>query len=125
MGLDKNRYCITGSLILGLFIASCVQETKKQHVEFFVDAKGVENVNSISVRGSLPPLSWNQNYELKDEDNDSIYTGSIVFDIPYDVVEIKFVKNEDQFELNDLPNRNLHFDDNQDTKYKVKFDVMK
>ena len=61
----------------------------------------------------------------KDEDNDSIYTGSIVFDIPYDVVEIKFVKNEDQFELNDLPNRNLHFDDNQDTKYKVKFDVMK
>lgn len=125
MSLNKNNYCIICSLILGLLIASCVQKTKKQQVEFFVDARGVDNMNSISVRGSIPPLSWNQNYELKDADNDSIYTGSVVFDIPYDLVEIKFVKNEEQFELKNQPNRSLRFDDDQNTKYNAKFDVIK
>ena len=110
-------------IYLALIISSCVQKTKKQKVDFFVDVREIENVTSIGVRGSTPPLNWNQNFELKDDNNDSIYTGTIVFDIPYDFVELKFVKNEDQFELNNQPNRMLLFDRSGNTKYQIKFDM--
>jgi hypothetical protein len=79
-------------------------------------------VSSISVRGSLAPLSWNSNFELKDENSDSIYTGTLVFDIPYDYVNIKFVKNENEFELQDQPNRQINFDQSLITYYKAIFD---
>lgn len=119
-----NKSVLKGTLFvfLSLIISSCVQRTKEQKVDFFVDARDIENVNSIGVRGSKPPLNWNQNFELKDDNNDSIYTGTIVFDIPYDFVELKLVKNEDQFELNNQPNRKLIFDKSGDTEYQVIFD---
>lgn len=107
---------------LSVLILSCVQKTKKQKVEFMVDVRDIENVNSIGVRGSTPPLNWDQNFELKDDNNDSIYTGKIVFDIPYDFVELKLVKNQDEFELNNQPNRRLLFAKSGDTKYQIKFD---
>lgn len=118
----KNNLKLLISFFTLIFLTSCVQETKKQTVTFFVDAKGQENLNTISVRGSLPPLSWNQNFELNDADRDSIYTGSIVLDIPYDTIEIKFVKNDEEFELNNEPNRLLRFDSSQNTIYKATFD---
>ena len=118
----KNNLKLLISFFTLVFLTSCVQETKKQTVTFFVDAKGQENLNAISVRGSLPPLSWNQNFELNDADRDSIYTGSIVLDIPYDTIEIKFVKNDEEFELNNEPNRLLRFDSSQNTIYKATFD---
>jgi len=119
-----QKYILKGILFIcsTLLISSCVQRTKEQKVDFFVDARNIENVNSIGVRGSTPPLNWNQNFELKDDNNDSIYTGTIVFDIPYDFVELKLVKNEDQFELNNQPNRRLIFDKSGKTKYQLKFD---
>jgi hypothetical protein len=122
--MDFQKYILKGTLFIftTLLISSCVQKTKKQKVEFFVDVRDIENVNSIGVRGSTPPLNWNQNFELKDDNNDSIYTGTIIFEIPYDFVELKLVKNEDQFELNNQPNRKLLFDKSGDTKYQVKFD---
>lgn len=122
--MNFQKYILKGILFICLtvLISSCVQRTKKQKVDFFVDARDIKNVNSIGVRGSTPPLNWNQNFELKDDNNDSIYTGTIVFDIPYDFVELKLVKNEDQFELNNQPNRRLIFDKSGDTKYQLKFD---
>ncbi len=125
--MKANKIRIAGLMVLFtlLFTISCVQPTKKQRVEFTVDARELSDVNTISVRGSVPPLSWNQNYELEDNNHDSIYTGTIVFDIPYNFVEIKFVKNENQFELNNQPNRKVVFDESQNTHFNAKFDVLK
>ena len=78
---------------------SCVQPTKEQVVNFKVDMKDQRQVWSVGVRGSLPPLSWNEDIELKDNDGDSMYTGQVTLDIPYDFVELKFVKNGGDFEL--------------------------
>ena len=113
-------------LILILFlcsVSSCVQQTKEQVVIFNVNAKGLKEVNTISVRGSIPPLNWSSNYELKDPDSDSIYSGRIVFDVPYDFIEVKFVKNENELELNNKPNRKLKFEEDQQTIFNLKFDT--
>lgn len=100
---------------------SCVQATKKQTIHFEVDVRQEADLSSISVRGSLAPLNCNDNFELSDEDQDSIYTGSITFDIPYDYVNIKFVKNAEQFELDNQDNRKLVFDKSQTTTYQAIF----
>lgn len=102
-------------------MSACVQATKKQTVHFSVDSSQELNVNTISVRGSVPPLKWNKDFFLHDNDQDSIYTGTIVFDIPYDYVNIKFVKNEGEFELKDQPNRQLVFDKSLTTNYSATF----
>ena len=121
MKQKSNLIIICLCLSLGYCMLSCVQATKKQTVHFEVDARQEADLSSISVRGSLAPLNWNDNFELSDEDQDSIYTGSITFDIPYDYVNIKFVKNAEQFELDNQDNRKLVFDKSQTTTYQAIF----
>ena len=106
-----------------ILMGSCVQKTKQQTVHFSVDARAEENVKKISVRGSVPPLNWNTNFELTDTDQDSIYTGTIIFDIPYDYVNLKFVKNDNEFELQDKPNRSVKFDQSLTTNYSATFNL--
>jgi len=90
-----------------------------------VDARNEIDVSTMGVRGSVPPLNWKSNYKLKDDDLDSIYTGTIVIEIPYDYVNIKFVKNDEEFELKDQPNRKLFFDKSFTTNYSATFDELK
>ena len=116
--------CIIRSFLIAFFaftLFSCVQPTNKQIVHFSVDARNELDVSAIGVRGSVPPLNWKSNYELKDDDLDSIYTGTILIEIPYDYMNIKFVKNNDEFELKDQPNRKLIFDKSMTTNYSVSF----
>ena len=113
-------------LIIGLTIvsSSCVQETKKQTVYFSVDAREIEDVQTIGVRGSIEPfLSWNQStLMLTDNDNDSIYTGELVLDIPFSSVEVKFIKNEEIMELEGKGNRELVFEESGTTEFEAVFD---
>lgn len=110
-----------GSLTI-LSTNSCVQETFKRKVVFTVDARNLENIESISIRGNFQPLNWNENFQLVDDDGDSIYSARIVFLSPYEYLEFKFVKNEDVFELNGKDNRKLEFKDREEMEYKAVFD---
>lgn len=121
----KNNNVTIICLLMFIFFNSCVQKTKKQIVKFYVDTNGIENINSVGVRGQIYPLNWNKNIELNDKNNDKIYEGEITFDIPFDFVELKFVKNQNQFELLDQPNRRVYFDASGNTKFSVRFDENK
>ena len=112
-------------LFMFIFFNSCVQKTKNQIVKFYVDTNGIENINSVGVRGQIYPLNWNKNFELNDKNSDKIYEGEITFDIPFDFVELKFVKNQNQFELLDQPNRRVYFDASGNTEFSVRFDENK
>lgn len=112
-------------LLTVLLLSACVQKTKKQEVTFYVDAKEFTAVTSMSVRGQLSPLSWRKNYQLEDVDKDSVYSAKIIFDIPYDFVEFKFVKNTNDFELKDQPNRRVYFDKSGKTEYRAIFNQVK
>ena len=108
-------------LLIITLLSSCVQPTKKQKVNFRVDANGIDNVQSIGVRGAVPPLNWNKSFLLEDPNRDLIYTGTLEFDLPYDFVELKFVKNSSDFELEGKDNRKLYFDKSQTTNFTVRF----
>lgn len=111
-------------VILMMTINACVQKTYKRTVIFQVDTRKEADVQSLSVRGQMPPLNWNDNVDLSDADEDSIYTGEITFDTPYDFVELKFVKNGNSFELNDRPNRHVYFDGKERIEFNVVYDQM-
>lgn len=119
--LFKHLFII---LLSNLFLTACVQKTTKQEVTFYVDAKELTAVTSLSIRGQLPPLSWRENYELKDMNHDSVYTATIIFDVPYDFVEFKFVKNKNDIELKDQSNRRVYFDDSGKTEYNAIFNKL-
>lgn len=112
-------------LLMIFSLSACVQKTKKQEVTFYVNAKDVTEITSMNIRGQLPPLSWRKNYELIDTNKDSIYTAKIVFDVPYDFVEFKFVKNTNDYELKDQSNRRVYFDKSGKTEYKAIFNQVK
>ena len=109
-------------IFLCAVLTSCVQKTYKQEVRFEVDARHLNEIQSIGVRGGLPPLSWNEDFLLSDPNKDSVFTGTITLDLPYDYVEVKFVKNGSEYELNGLPNRKLYFDPSKVTIFSAQFD---
>ena len=108
--------------ILILLVSSCVQQTYKRTIQFRVDASNLEEVETMSIRGQMSPLNWKTNYLLEDVDNDSIYTTEITFDTPFDYVDIKFVKNMDEFELEREDNRRIMFNGMDSIKYYAVFD---
>ena len=87
-----------------------------------MDVSGIQDIQAIGVRGALPPLNWNQDFNLTDEDQDMIYTSQIVIDNPYKFVELKFVKNGGEYELDGQPNRRVYFDESKTTEYRATFD---
>lgn len=118
-----NRCVTTGIVLLmaGL-LQACVQPTRDVSVTFEVDVRNQEDVQQVSVRGGLAPLSWQENAPLSDADGDSIYTGTFTFNIPYDSVPVKFVINENQFELDGKPNRMAPLKENEPALFRVVFD---
>ena len=111
--------------LLCLLLSGCVQQTYKRTVRFSVDMSGIPDVTSVGVRGNFQPLNWQKNYSLTDDDGDSVYTGEITFDTPFDFVEVKFVKNENTFELEGKENRRVYFDQKDKVTYNTVFDKEK
>ena len=107
-----------------LLLSSCVQKTKNQVIHISVDTRGASELNSLEVRGGLPPLSWKEGLILTDSDSNGIYTGTVTLDIPYKYVELKFVKNGDIYELEGQPNRQVYFDEDGKTNYEATFNKM-
>lgn len=118
-----NRISISVYIIVVLIFSSCVQATYERKVNFNVDMTGIENIQTVGVRGDFEPLNWENDLVLKDTDGDSIYTGSVVLDTPFDYFEMKLVKNGIEFELNGQNNRRVYLNKEGDTNFNATFDV--
>lgn len=92
-----------------LAILSC-QITKSQstQVTFKLAIEASEPIKSVSIRGSVPPLSWDSDYEMIDDDGDGTYEASINFDTKKTNVKYRFVANGTQ-ELENSDARRLWF----------------
>lgn len=90
--------------------ASCVQKEHEKTVTFYVDTNGIENVESIAMRGDFLPNQWRENVPLTDENNDGIYEISFTRETAAYGIEFKFVKNGTEFELKDQDNREIVFE---------------
>lgn len=119
------KKCVT-TFIIGILLASCVQETYIKKVTFFVDTNGIENVQSMGIRGNFLPNQWRKTVLMTDEDKDGIYQISFAEKTAAYGVEFKFVKNGNQFELPDQGNREIVFEYRPETiEYRTTFNSTK
>ncbi|NNK87086.1 MAG: hypothetical protein HKO90_02275 [Flavobacteriaceae bacterium] len=110
-------------LLVLICLSSCVQETHIKTITFELDARTIENMESIGIRGNMPPLSWNENFQLTDKNGDSIYTATMEINTAQNQLRFKFVKNASEFELENQDNRLIPFDYKPETiLYQTKFD---
>ena len=103
-------------------LCNCVQKAHPKTIIVKVDMSNIEDVSSVGIRGNNP-LSWDETTFLNDDDADGIYEGTFdIYTANYDI-EFKFLKNNDQFELEGQNNRSLKFEYKPETiEYKAVFD---
>lgn len=110
-------------LVLSIvFFSSCVQEEYNKQVTFKVDTNGLENIESIGIRGNFLPNQWRESIALSDENNDGVY--EITFNEKTAVygISFKFTKNGNDYELKGKENREIVFEYKPETIiYKTKF----
>ena len=97
-------------LALSFVLQSCVQDTHLKKLTIRVDMNQEEQVQTVALRGNLKPLSWQQNTAMTDSDGDGVYEVQIQLTTASDYLQFKFVKNEDEFELDGQDNRSLKFE---------------
>lgn len=96
--------------LLLIFFSGCVQERHLKKITFKVDMTAVKDYNSVGIRGSISPLSWDTTLALYDADNDGIFETTIELKTADNVLQFKFVKNDEDFELPGKDNRGLPFE---------------
>lgn len=117
---------ITLIKMLVLLVTSCVQEEHDKTITFLVDTNGIENVESIGVRGDFLPNQWRETVPLTDEDKDGIYEITFSEKTAIYGISFKFVKNGQYYELKGEDNRELVFEYKPETiTYKTKFNSNK
>jgi hypothetical protein len=102
--------------------ASCVQKEHMKTVTFSVDMNGIENVTNVGIKGDFTDQAWRQTIPLSDEDGDGIYEITFNRETAAYGIEFKFVKNDNQIELEGEDNRELVFEYKPETiQYQTKF----
>ena len=105
-----------------ILFASCVQKEHMKTVTFSVDMNGIEHVESLGIKGDFTDQPWRQTIPLSDEDGDGIYEITFNRETAAYGIEFKFVKNENQIELEGQPNRELVFEYKPETiLYQTKY----
>ncbi len=107
--------------ILALTLVSCVQKAYERKVELTLRLPKKQAVTTIGVYGSGNPLSWQQPLALEPIIADSVYRVTFTSKTGYLQNELKFMVN-DQWELNNQPNRILKYNTEGVTKMEVVFD---
>ena len=97
-------------IAISISFASCVQKEHLKTVTFSVDMNGIENVESVGIKGDFTDQPWRQTVPLSDENGDGIYEITFNRETAAYGIEFKFVKNENQVELKGLDNRELVFE---------------
>ena len=119
----KTTQYITVILLI-LFLSSCVQQCHDKIVTFKVDMRQVEQIESVGIKGNLPPLSRDEILPLTDDNNDGIYEAKITINTAKNQLYFKFTKNG-EVELKNQDNRVLNFKYEQETlTYLAVFDVL-
>lgn len=106
----------TFTLLICLFLSSCVQKSYKRIVVVTLDVSKVKEVQSVGIRGNGKPLSWENDYPMQKIVKDSLYKAIITTDTGYLFAEYKCTVNGN-FELQNKPNRRIVFDSTKDTTY--------
>ncbi len=119
--MQKNNYILIFFSLLAL--TSCVQKSSKKTIILKLNVHGIENIQSVGIRGNENPLNWEYDMELKPIIKDSLYTATFSIVTGYKFTEAKFTVNG-QFELNDKENRRILFDENDTTVYEAKFNIL-
>ena len=100
----------TIAFLVLLTCSSCVQETHIKTISFEVDAGSIGNIESLSIRGNMSPLSWDRDFPLTYDKIDSVYTATIEVNTAQNQMRFKFVKNSSEFELEGKDNRTIPFE---------------
>lgn len=117
-----KNYLKFGMLLFVAILSSCVQEEHEKQVTLSVDMNGTENVESVGIRGDFLPNKWRETVPMSDNNNDGIYEITFSEKTAVYGIEFKFVKNNDEFELQNQNNRELVFEYKPETiQYIAKF----
>lgn len=100
--------CITITFVLSFF--NCVQEKHQKIIQFKVDMRNETKISKVGIRGNTSPLSWNETFYMTDANNDGVYEGEIQLKSASYNIEFKFVNQNENFELQDQPNRSIRFE---------------
>jgi hypothetical protein len=118
--MKKNLFIIVALLLL--FVSSCVQKAYKKTVVVMLTVPNGKNLKTVGIRGNGKPLSWDNDFEMKEVVKDSLYTAIVTTTTGYKFAEIKFTVNG-EFELKEQPNRRVVFAATDTTFYSAVFDV--
>ena len=101
--------------IVFLFNA-CVQKAYLKTVVVTLTVPNKKGIQSVGVRGSGKPLSWETDFPLTEVIKDSVYKAAIQATTGYKFAEVKFTVNG-EWELKEKPNRKIMFSEKSDTTY--------
>lgn len=108
--------------ITTIIFTSCVQEEFDKKVTFLVDTNGLENIESIGIRGNFLLNQWRESYPLTDENKDGIYEATFNEKTAVYGINFKFVRNGNDYELKGSDNREIVFEYKAETIiYKTTF----
>ena len=121
-----KKYITPLVIAISTLFTSCVQEEHEKTVKLFVDTNGIENVQSIGIRGDFLPNQWRETVPMTDENKDGIYEISFTRETAAYGIEFKFVKNDNEFELKGQDNREIVFEYKPETiEYRTTFNDTK
>jgi hypothetical protein len=110
--------------ILMLIFQSCVQKAYEKTVVFRLHTENISNINTVGIRGGDKPLVWREDKAMTTVKKDSLYEIAVTYITGYKFTEVKFVINND-FELQNQPNRRVQFSEKDTTIYEATFNVTK
>jgi putative oxidoreductase len=116
-----KNYSIILLCLLLLLIPGCVQKSYTKTVVLTLKVSDIKDIKSVGIRGEGKPLSWDNDYEMKQVVKDSLYSATVTAVTGYKFEEIKFTVNGD-FELKEQPDRRVVFSDKDTTYYHAVFD---
>jgi len=105
----KTRLIKTIGSVALLFLTSCVQKEHEKIVTFKVDMTQVQNVQSVGLRGQFTSPSWEVTIPMLDKNGNGIFEVTLNEVTAQNSVAFKFVKNNDEFELQNQSNRLILF----------------
>jgi putative oxidoreductase len=117
------KQLLFGLLLLSAF-SSCVQKAHQRVVVYTLTVAPGTSVQSAGIRGGDAPLHWDRDFPMQAVLKDSVYRATVVSYNGYAKTEVKFTVN-DQFELQEKPNRIVRFAPTGDTTFvQAQFDVV-
>lgn len=103
-------------LLLVVMACSCVQPSQQRQVVLYLHLNDSVQVETVGVRGTGEPLSWQHDLVMTELIPNALYKTSFQVVTGYRFGEIKFTRNG-EFELKGQPNRRVYFDDADSTVY--------